>query len=120
MPKRPPSFRLAGAPTREATNRDHDRQRGTSTQRGYDSVWRRLRIMQLAEFPLCAFHLKRGEVVAATVVDHIESVRDRPDLRLVQSNLQSLCAHCHDSVRQREQAAERNARKAPGKPRGWR
>ena len=57
--------------------------------------------------PLCVFHQRKRETVAATVVDHIKSVREAPELRLEWSNLQSLCKPCHDKVRQQEQAAER-------------
>ena len=57
--------------------------------------------------PLCAFHLRQRQTVAATVVDHIKSVREAPDLRLEWSNLQSLCKPCHDRLRQQEQNAER-------------
>lgn len=67
--------------------------------------------MHLLAHPLCLFCWRKGLTVAATVADHIQSVRDRPDLRLDPDNLQSLCDHCHNSERQREQAAERAARR---------
>lgn len=107
MPKRPPLFRPKGQRTTQERKRDHDQQRGTSAERGYDAVWRRLRVMFLNANPLCVFHQRKRETVAATVVDHIQSVRDRPDLRLEWSNLQSLCKPCHDRLRQQEQNAER-------------
>lgn len=99
-----------GARTKREARQDHDRARGTSAERGYDSVWRRLRRMFLLANPLCRFCWDKGLTVEATAVDHIKSVREAPELRLVWSNLQSLCDHCHNSVRQREQAAERKAR----------
>lgn len=101
-----------GMRTKREAKADHDRNRGTSAERGYDSVWRRLRRMFLLANPLCKFCWSRGLTVAATVADHIESVADRPDLRLEWSNLQPLCKPCHDGERQREQAAERKARQA--------
>lgn len=67
--------------------------------------------MFMAAFPLCKFCWDKGLTVAGEVVDHIESIEDRPDLRLEWSNLQTLCKHCHDSVRQAQQAAERKARR---------
>ena len=76
---------------------EYDRQRGTSAQRGYGSRWRRLRQMVLAEHPLCAdpygIHAARGEVVAATDVDHIKPKRDGGTDDW--DNLQALCSSCH-------------------------
>lgn len=110
MPKRPPLFTPAGARTAREAQQDHDRARGTSAARGYDSVWRRLRRMHLLANPLCVFCRAKGDTVAATVADHVHTIVDRPDLRLDPDNLQSLCKRCHDSDRQRQQAAERKAR----------
>lgn len=107
MPTRPPLFRPGGQRTVQERKADADRSRGTSSQRGYDAVWRRLRLMHLRNNPLCVFHQRLGEVVAATVGDHIVSIADAPERRLDPTNIQSLCKPCHDSLRQREQAAER-------------
>jgi 5-methylcytosine-specific restriction endonuclease McrA len=38
----------------------------------------------------------------ATEVDHIKSIRSRPDLRLTWSNLQSACKRCHSAKTLRE------------------
>lgn len=67
--------------------------------------------MHLLAHPLCAFCWSKGLTVAATVADHIETVRDAPHRRLDPTNLQSLCKPCHDRERQREQAAERATRR---------
>ena len=107
MPMRPPLFRPKSARSKRERGRDHDQHRGTSAERGYDATWRRLRRMFLNANPLCVFHLRKRETVAATVVDHIKSVREAPELRLEWSNLQSLCKPCHDRLRQQEQNAER-------------
>jgi 5-methylcytosine-specific restriction protein A len=107
MPIRAPLFRPAGQRTKAQRKADADRNRGTSAQRGYDAVWRRLRRMHLNSNPLCVFHWRLGVPVVATVVDHIESIQEAPERRLDPTNLQSLCKPCHDKVRQREQAAER-------------
>jgi 5-methylcytosine-specific restriction enzyme A len=40
---------------------------------------------------------ERGIVRQAKVVDHIESIKQHPELRLVESNLQSLCWPCHNA-----------------------
>ena len=52
------------------------------------------------EEPLCRHCLRDGRVVAATLVDHIIPLSEAPDLRLVRSNLQSLCSRCHSSKTQ--------------------
>ncbi|WP_338150481.1 HNH endonuclease [Rhizobium laguerreae] len=37
----------------------------------------------------------------ATLVDHIVSIRRAPHRRMDRSNWQSLCAPCHNSIKQR-------------------
>jgi 5-methylcytosine-specific restriction protein A len=64
-------------------------------KRGYDRRWQRLRLVVLAEEPLCRFCYAEGRLTPATDVDHIEPLRTRPDLRLLRSNLRSLCHPCH-------------------------
>lgn len=78
-----------------------DDQRKSSAQRGYGSKWQRAREAFLREHPLCEDHRKRGQVVAATVVDH--KIPHRGDLSLFwdRKNWQALCKHCHDSHKQR-------------------
>jgi hypothetical protein len=64
--------------------------------------WRKKRLRQLTESPLCTFCEKQGKVTAATVADHIEP--HRGDAAKFWNNpLQSLCATCHSSVKQREE-----------------
>lgn len=66
-----------------------DGTRPSSTQRGYDARWQTLRAQVLREEPRCAC----GK--PATEVDHVVSIRRRPDLRLVRSNLRGKCKRCH-------------------------
>lgn len=77
--------------------REYDQQRGSAASRGYDARWRKLRRLVLNRQPLCAdpygVHAKRGEVVAATDVDHIVSKRTGGTDSL--DNLQALCHSCH-------------------------
>lgn len=62
--------------------------------------WRdRLRPNQLAKEPLCAFCKIAGRVTAATVVDHRENHKGDPALFFDPENLQSVCAPCHDRVK---------------------
>ena len=64
--------------------------RGTATDRGYDSRWRRLRDAHLAAHPLCV-----GCGEPASIVDHITPHRGHDRLRLDPGNLQSVCRGCH-------------------------
>lgn len=75
--------------------------RKSSTQRGYGSKWQKAREGFLRRHPLCKDHEKRGQVVQATVVDHI--VPHRGDMAIFwdSSNWQSLCKQCHDIHKQR-------------------
>ncbi|HGY4466279.1 MULTISPECIES: HNH endonuclease [Klebsiella pneumoniae complex] len=63
--------------------------------------WYRLRYHQLQKQPLCEFHLRRNQVISATVVDHIKPHKGDETLFHDPDNLQSLCKRCHDSVKQR-------------------
>ena len=65
--------------------------------------WRKLRALQLAEHPLCRMHAELGQVVAATVVDHIKPHKGDMDLFLDGGNLQSLCKQCHDAHKQAQE-----------------
>lgn len=67
-----------------------DKARPTSTARGYDEDWRRVRAAHLARHPMCVICGER-----ATLVDHIESIRKAPHRRLDPTNFQSMCARCH-------------------------
>ncbi|MEM1378028.1 MAG: HNH endonuclease [Pseudomonadota bacterium] len=51
---------------------------------------------------MCQRCLANGRVTPATVVDHIEPHRGNRTL-FDQGELQSLCAHCHNSAKQSEE-----------------
>lgn len=103
--KKPPIFRPAFQPTKEeataarvaAWHKRLEQQerttatpsRGTAADRGYDKDWWRLRATIMREKPPC----RCG--APAEVLDHIIPIRQRPDLRLVRTNLQPLCRQCH-------------------------
>ena len=94
MPLAPPRHRPPGMPTREEAERRRkallDQRRPPPDARGYDADWRRCRRLFLEKHPTCAMC-----GVKATEVDHIVSVRERPDLRLKWSNLRALDRGCH-------------------------
>jgi 5-methylcytosine-specific restriction endonuclease McrA len=75
----------------------------SSTERGYGTEWRKLRLVHLAKQPLCVYCQKQGKVVQANVVDHIKPHRGVESLQYDPDNLQSLCKPCHDRHKQREE-----------------
>ena len=70
--------------------------KASPSKRGYGRDWQALRHRKLQADYLCEFHHERGERVLAEVVDHIRPIATAPELRLVWSNLRSLCKICHD------------------------
>lgn len=76
-------------------DRERDRARGSASERGYDAAWHRLRNAILARDPLCRMCQAQGRTRTAMEVDHIIPISERPDLRLVEGNLQPLCRPCH-------------------------
>lgn len=85
-------------PYERAIVQEYDTRRGNSGERGYDARWQKVRAIKLAQDPLCEQHIKRGQVVAATMVHHIQPVETHPELRLVMDNLMSLCNACHEEI----------------------
>jgi 5-methylcytosine-specific restriction protein A len=82
---------------RKQEARRSGRVRPSAAQRGYDSTWRKLRKLVLAEEPLCAdpfgAHAHTGQVVPATDVDHIVPIaKGGTNTR---GNLLCLCHSCH-------------------------
>ena len=73
----------------------YDKERGTATERGYDSKWRKVRAEKLKRDPLCFDCTLAGRVTPANEVHHIVKVKDAPKLRLDMRNLMSLCKPCH-------------------------
>jgi 5-methylcytosine-specific restriction protein A len=69
-------------------------------------VWRVGRVEHLACNPLCVYCLKLGLTVPATVVDHIIPHKGDESLFFDESNWQSLCKRCHDSVKKRQELGQ--------------
>lgn len=94
MPKQPPRYSQPSAPRHtKQKHKAHDEKRGTSSERGYTSRWRRIRKQVLAEDPLCCHCEARGRVTLATEVDHITPLSDGGTHE--RDNLQPLCKSCH-------------------------
>lgn len=98
MPNAAPAHRPLGYRTRDKRKAEADKRRGTTAQRGYDGAWQKLRKEFLALHPYCECDQHKGAdgSVFAQVVDHIESIEERPDLRLEWSNLRAMSKQCHD------------------------
>ncbi len=77
----------------------------SSTERGYGYKWQQARAGFLAKHPLCVYCERDGRTTVATVVDH--KVPHRGDMRLFwdATQWQPLCASCHSSTKQSEEAA---------------
>lgn len=78
-----------------------DKDRGTTTQRGYGWQWVKLRKLALERDKYQCQECKRnGRVTPAQDVDHILNKASGGDDAL--SNLQALCRDCHVAKTQRE------------------
>jgi 5-methylcytosine-specific restriction protein A len=110
MPTRPTQFRAQKLYDKGTA----DRLRGNSAERGYDALWRRLRAWFLRHNPRCTFCLERGVSTKATVVDHIKSIEEAPELRLDPSNLRSLCDRCHNRRTAIDQGIARDRQRGAG------
>jgi 5-methylcytosine-specific restriction enzyme A len=76
-------------------NRLADDNRPNSSQRGYDGVWKKVRLEQLKLYPWCADCLGDKKYTFASEVHHCIKLKERPELRDVSGNLMSLCKPCH-------------------------
>lgn len=82
----------------------HKSSRPTSAQRGYNYKWQKESKRFLDENPLCKYCYEVREIKAATVVDHIIPHKGNMKLFWDRSNWQSLCDHCHNSIKAKEEA----------------
>lgn len=89
--------------TQPAVNPDSWRSGLSSAERGYDHRWRKARDGYLMKHPLCVYCLRDGRTTAANVVDHIVPHRGDKLLFWDSSNWQSLCDHCHNTTKKREE-----------------
>lgn len=72
-----------------------DDYRGTNEQRGYGSDWARFARRYKQLHPLCESCLIDGKTSPAVDVHHIVKLKDRPELRLDENNVMSVCRACH-------------------------
>ena len=98
MPTAPKSHsQLRAQRTQKTVDKNIDKQRGTSTERGYGGSWPRMRQLMLHRQPLC---VKCG--APGTDVDHI--IPKRLGGQDIESNLQVLCKSCHSKKTANEDA----------------
>ena len=76
----------------------------SSTQRGYDVAWMRVRLSVLRRQPWCAACHAEGLVTIATEVDHIIPL-SKGGARLDLANLQPLCRPCHIAKTQQDKSS---------------
>ena len=74
----------------------HRHDRKSSYERGYNSKWRKARLVFLNQHPLCKRCYDNGRLVRATVVDHIIPHRGDQELFWDMTNWQPLCERCHN------------------------
>lgn len=79
----------------------HDANRPSARERGYDAAWEReaKAFLALPGNGICA---ECG--APSTVVMHVESIRKRPDLRMIKSNWRPGCHRCNAREAARERA----------------
>lgn len=78
------------------------------------ACWQRRRKAQLQREPLCRYCQRAGHLTIATVADHI--VPHRGDMVAFYGDLQSLCASCHSSTKQAEEAGGAKGSGMDGRP----
>lgn len=108
MPKKVKTHRPKGQPTRAEQNREYDaRRRAEDAIRAlYQTpAWKALRKIILARDPYCKRCDAKGLVTPATTVNHIKRSREHPELFFDETNLEGVCAPCHNSEIQKEERA---------------
>lgn len=80
--------------------RKPEKPRGNSAERGYDETWRRFRRMYLRRYPWCQMCLDEGERTLATLIHHIQPLREGGE-RLDESNCMPLCNRHHEIIHDR-------------------
>lgn len=72
-------------------------------ERFYDKqIWKKIRLRQLHDEPLCRICKEAGKYEQATEVDHIIPHKGDWFLFISKGNLQSLCSSCHSSKTRNE------------------
>ena len=78
-------------------NKDYDKQRGSSSSRGYDGQWQKFRLVYMRVHPLCVMCDDKGYVVKADLIHHKVPL-DQGGSKYDDDNVMSVCNDCHESV----------------------
>lgn len=70
-------------------------------------VWRKFRLICLAEQPLCVMCLAEGIIKDADMVDHVQQI-SQGGARLDKKNTQNLCNH-HHAIKRAEESKRNRA-----------
>jgi 5-methylcytosine-specific restriction enzyme A len=91
MPSKPATYSGPRGATAHA-----DIVRGSAYARGYDARWQKISRLYRNQHPMCEQCERQGRETLAECTDHITPFHGVHDpLRLLWSNLQSLCWECH-------------------------
>jgi len=77
------------------SQKQYDRQRGSSSSRGYDYQWAKFRAVYLSAHPFCVTCEENQYIVAATLIHH-KTPLDEGGSKYSEDNLQALCNDCHE------------------------
>ena len=81
--------------------RAYDKERKAAGRDDYDARWQQLRAAYLVTHPLCEPCRKDGRVVAATLVHHVNPIKEG-GRRLDPENLMSCCNACHEAFHKKD------------------
>jgi 5-methylcytosine-specific restriction endonuclease McrA len=100
MPKRIPTFRPRGAPTKAQATQEYNRHgRDKTLLKLYSTArWQKFRAYIRSLRILCQRCSTNDRHVVGTHVDHIVDPRDNIDLAFDEDNVQLLCLACHNTV----------------------
>lgn len=99
-----PSSRYRGSSVKSAGRKDRRSPEAEAYRKLYKlSRWKAARAAQLAKQPLCERCLKRGDIVAAGVVNHRTPHKGDWELFVSPDNHESCCKRCHDGDIQSEE-----------------
>ena len=82
-------------PQHRVDTREHDKDRATAAERGYGSVWQKVRARKMTRDPLCEDCRRKGIIREAEQVHH----KDGNSSNNKNNNLESLCVPCHGAKR---------------------